>query len=276
MTYLEKDIEIDIPTSVINLIDDLDFLILSNNGGGSKEKFVIVGGFVRDHLLGFEFNDVDLIHPNGSNIYEYIRTNEYTPVFQSKNSYKEKDLIYNNPFDSSYLSFNIFSKNHEYISEEDLEKQPYLNSNTYVTPPHHFDFTINQFSYSPFLKKMYCTKQSLSDLENKILRETDFTSKKTLTTNRFLRSIRFSLKYGLTIDKDLQEKIDNFVDLDDDGINWKLIKSYLLDYNSYELTNKIYSLLEIDDEELSKLIIDQRQRMEQAHDDDDDELDYDD
>lgn len=276
MTYLEKDIEIDIPSSVFNLIDDLDFLILRSSSSDPKEKFVIVGGFVRDHLLGFEFNDIDMIHPHGSSIYESIQSKNYVPIFQPKNSYKKKDIIYNNPFDSSYLSFNIFSKKHESLSNEDFEKNPYLNSNSYMTPPHHFDFTINQFSYSPFLKKMFYTKQALSDLENRVLRETDYSSKKFLTTNRFLRSIRFSLKYGLTIHKDLQDKIDAFVNLDDDQINWKLIKSYLLDYNSHELTNKIYALLDIDDDaELSQQVIDQRRRIENE-DFDDDETDYDD
>lgn len=154
MTYLEKDMEIDIPTNIFNLMDDLDLLILRDNQGHSKEKFIIVGGFVRDHLLGFEFNDVDLIHPDGSTIYEHIRRRNFVPIFQPKNSYKQKDLLYNNPFDSSYLSFNVFSKRHENLSDEDIQKNPYLNSNSYMTPPHHFDFTINQFSYSPFLKKI--------------------------------------------------------------------------------------------------------------------------
>ena len=224
----------------------IEFLNLIENNG---YKAYIVGGFVRDYLLGIETTDIDI-------------TTNATPkdiqkIFSDVKIKREKD-------DSSYgsiivayknIEFQVttFRKEYEYLDNRHPSKIEYVND--LYTDLLRRDFTINTICMDKN-SQIIDLLNGQEDLKNKTIK-TISNSVKSFSDDslRILRAIRFSATLNFSMDDELIEAIEKCkkylknisyerkkIELDKIFISKyakkgiELIKKYKLE-NSLELSN---------------------------------------
>lgn len=167
--------------------------VLTNNG---YEAF-IVGGYVRDLLLGIDSKDIDIC--TNAKIEDIIR------VFNGKGIPNIKYYSYHIEHDNYNFDITSYRKELEYKKnkptkieyaynvKEDLERR---------------DFTINTMLISLYNNKLYDKLDAKKDIDNKIIKVVGNTYKKfNEDKTRILRAIRFSV----TLNFKLDSKIQNFL-----------------------------------------------------------------
>ena len=170
--------------------------ILENNG----YKAYIVGGYVRDKILGIESNDIDIItnaKPDELNkIFNKKCSNNYGCIILPYNSYEFEITTFRKEFykDNDRRPYKI-----EYINDlkEDLIRR---------------DFTINSIcidkneDYIDLLSGIY-------DINNKVIRVIGDSDKKIYDDPlRILRAIRFASIYDFDLDNNLISSITKYKD----------------------------------------------------------------
>lgn len=157
---------------------------------------IIVGGYVRDTLLGFESKDIDIeiYNINSLSILENILT-EFGNVNCVGKSFGVLKLNY-----SGYsLDFSLPREDNK-IEAGHKGFQTNIKPNiTFKDAASRRDFTINAMGYDPFKKKLLDPFGGATDLEKKILKAVD-----PLTfiedPLRVLRAVQFSARYNLNVD----------------------------------------------------------------------------
>ena len=187
---------------VINILN-----IINNN---SYEAYVI-GGFVRDYLLGIKSNDYDICTNCPLNILSNILNNyEYKIYFDTLTILVDDINIQITPYRKE---FNYKNRHPQYININDLNIDILRR-----------DFTINSIC----MDSSYNIVDILNgkdDIDNKIIRCIgDIDTKLKEDPLRILRAIRFSTKLGFNIETKLKDKLTEY--------------GYLLKDISYEIKKK--------------------------------------
>lgn len=162
-------------------------------------KPIIVGGFVRDFLLGIESKDID-IELYGVTSFTYLENilkkfGNVNVVGKSFGVCKLKFFDYDLDFSLPRID-NKINFGHRGF---EVEVNPNLD---FVTAASRRDFTINAIGYDVIEKKILDPFNGVDDLKNKILRAVN---KNTFIEDplRVLRAAQFSARFELQVDKTL-------------------------------------------------------------------------
>lgn len=190
-----------------------------------KEKIYLVGGIVRDILLGRNSKDIDLVLKGNSQEFALSLLSKLKPV---KHRYTERFLTYN-IFTNSGTNIDIASFREETypcpgalpsVVPADLE-------NDYIRR----DFTINSM-YISFDEKaeLYDPLNAMEDLKNgiiKIIHDKSFEDDPT----RIFRAVKFAARYNFSLEEKTEQLLKKAVD-----------NNFLNTISYMRLKNEIYTL----------------------------------
>ncbi|MDD4643088.1 MAG: CCA tRNA nucleotidyltransferase [Erysipelotrichaceae bacterium] len=182
--------KIDIPKPALTAIK----LIEANN-----HEAYIVGGFVRDNLLGIKSNDCDITSS--------ARPEEILNIFKDFKCYKTgiKHGTVLVIIDDSPLEITTYRIENEYKDFRHPSSVTYVND--LKSDLARRDFTINAFAYHPD-KGVIDYFDGFADLENNLIRcINDPYQRFTEDALRILRALRFSSTYDFQIDKETKKAI---------------------------------------------------------------------
>ena len=180
-----------------------------------EERIFIIGGFVRDKILGNSIRDYDFIcnHNDHRKLALYLSTNASAFGIQNCHTHKlsaktcKDDWLFKFTLKGKEIEIKSYSCK---LSEDTIKR----------------DFTINAVYYDIFSQNLLDYCGGISDIHNKIIK-TVCSCEKTFgdSFERFIRLARFSIK-GLTIDHNVVDYIRVFFDTKKyEGlkINWKSV-----------------------------------------------------
>lgn len=164
---------------------------------------IIVGGFVRDKLLGIDSKDIDI---EVYNILSYEKLEEVLVEFGDVNSVGKSFGVCKLRLKNLELDFTLprveskISAGHRGFHVEIQKNINFLEASS------RRDFTINSIGYDPLNKIILDPFNGIGDLNNKILRAT---SKNTFKDDplRALRAVQFCARFELTADRKLKDMI---------------------------------------------------------------------
>lgn len=210
-------------------------------------KAYIVGGYVRDYLIGKESKDIDIatsaLPKDLKDIFkdEDIKTNTYGSIKLIKNGYSfdittfRKDLEYK---DNTLIKI-------EYTDDldEDIKRR---------------DFTVNAL-YMDVNGKIYDKVKGIKDLNNKLIRVIDnnYYQKFKEDSSRILRAIRFMITLDFNVDNGVLEyihlnkkniKFSNSILKEE--LNKMLISENVIKYFQYLKNIQLLDILKIDYDDL--------------------------
>lgn len=170
--------------------------ILENNG----YKAYIVGGYVRDKILGIESNDIDII--------TNAKPDELNKIFNKKCSNNYGCIIL--PYNGYEFEITTFRK--EYYKDND--RRPYKIEYIYDLKEDLMrrDFTINSIcidKHEDYIDLL----SGINDINNKVIRVISDSDKKIYDDPlRILRAIRFASIYDFDLDNNLISSITKYKD----------------------------------------------------------------
>lgn len=170
--------------------------ILENNG----YKAYIVGGYVRDKILGIESNDIDII--------TNAKPDELNKIFNKKCSNNYGCIIL--PYNGYEFEITTFRK--EYYKDND--RRPYKIEYIYDLKEDLMrrDFTINSIcidKHEDYIDLL----SGINDINNKVIRVIGDSDKKIYDDPlRILRAIRFASIYDFDLDNNLISLITKYKD----------------------------------------------------------------
>lgn len=175
------------------------FNLFQKNG----HSLYMVGGTVRDFLLGLELTDMDVVTDAAPNqIKEFIPDADYT--FARFGSVKLRNE--NVKFDITTLR-----KESSYIDSRHPNKVVFCRS--LEEDVRRRDFTINAL-YMDECLKVYDFVDGQADLKNKVIRMIGNPNKRIIEDPlRIVRALRFAIEFDFSIDPSLQNSINNNKDL---------------------------------------------------------------
>lgn len=156
-----------------------------------KENTYLIGGFVRDTLLGRTTSDMDFATP--------LHPDFFFPLFSKGNyitgygtlSFKERGL---------HITIAAFRKEESYLDFRHPSKVTFINDMEEDSKRR--DFTINALYVNSDLEVLDPTQLGLSDLENHIIRIIGDPDKRLIEDPlRILRAYRFAYTFDFTFDK---------------------------------------------------------------------------
>ena len=175
------------------------FNLFQKNG----HSLYMVGGTVRDFLLGLELTDMDVVtDATPDQMKEFIPDADYT--FAKFGSVKLRNE--NVKFDITTLR-----KESSYIDSRHPNKVVFCRS--LEDDVRRRDFTINALYMDEDLK-LYDFVDGQTDLKNKIIRMIGNPNKRIIEDPlRIVRALRFAIEFDFSIDPSLQNSINNNKDL---------------------------------------------------------------
>lgn len=185
----EKNLELF--TKIFNLFRDNGYTLF------------MVGGTVRDHLLGLELFDMDVVSDATPNqMKEFLTDADYT--FARFGSVKLK---------IDDVKFDITTMRKESQYEDARHPNRVVFCRSIEEDVKRRDFTINGL-YMDENKKIYDFVNGQNDLKNKIIKTIGVADKRIKEDPlRIVRALRFSIEFDFYIDEDLQKAINNNKDL---------------------------------------------------------------
>lgn len=170
-------------------------------------KAVLVGGYVRDHLINIESKDIDI---EVYNISSFEKLEEILREFGDVNSVGKSFGVCKLQLKNLKIDFSlprIDSKTGSGHRGFEVAVNPDLN---FKTAASRRDFTINAIGYDVKHKKILDPFNGIKDLKNKILRAID-KDKFIDDPLRVLRAAQFCARFELKIDKELLTLCKNMV-----------------------------------------------------------------
>ncbi|HJO94114.1 MAG TPA: CCA tRNA nucleotidyltransferase [Victivallales bacterium] len=169
---------------------------LQNNG---YETF-IVGGSVRDKLLGYQVKDIDIV----TSAQPHIINELFKKTYNIGAAFGIVNIIENK------YSFEVAT----FRKESDYEDGRHPTKIEYTESPEldamRRDFTINALYYDPINNKIIDFHNGIDDIKKGILRTIGPAEKRFKEDYlRILRAIRFSLRFDIKIDQEILEVIPN-------------------------------------------------------------------
>ena len=178
---------------------DILFNLFSDNGF----SLYMVGGTVRDYLLGLELFDMDVVsNATPEDMKKFLPTADYTFARFGSVKYKLDDV----KFDITTLR-----KETGYIDSRHPNKIEFCGS--LEEDVKRRDFTINGL-YMDNNLRVYDFVDGQLDLQNKVIKMIGDPKKRIKEDPlRILRALRFSLEFDFSIDENLENAIKNNIDL---------------------------------------------------------------
>ena len=172
--------------------------IIENNG----YQAYIVGGFVRDYILGINSTDIDITSSATPKEIKKIFKDYEIKTKTSDDSYGSLIVNYKN----TLFEVTTFRKEYDYLDNRHPSKIEYVKD--LVIDLKRRDFTINAICIDKF-GKIIDPLNGTKDLKNKIIK-TIIDSNKSFKDDalRILRALRFSIILNFKLDKELINSID--------------------------------------------------------------------
>jgi tRNA nucleotidyltransferase/poly(A) polymerase len=169
----------------------------------NKEKAtpIIVGGFIRDALLGLESKDIDI---EVYSLASYEKLKNILKKFGSVNLVGKSFGICKVSIDNLDLDFSLPRRDNKISSGHkgfEIEIDSLL---TFNEASKRRDFTINAIGYDPATKKIIDPFNGQKDIKDKILRAVDPT-KFAQDPLRVLRGVAFCARFGFEMDDKLKK-----------------------------------------------------------------------
>lgn len=177
-----------------------------------KNHVFVVGGFVRDTIMGLKPKDLDLVIniKNGSTLLANAIKQEYFDITTNP--------IKLGAYPIRQIQFTDINETIE-IADTMTEEFPNKNSRQRIVKFASIkqdiirrDFTINSLLIDITTNKIIDIVNGKQDIKNKIIKCNNFTNPENIFYNdplRILRAIRFAVKYGFTIDNLTQNAMYN-------------------------------------------------------------------
>lgn len=171
----------------------------------------VAGGWVRDHLLGLQSNDIDITVSNMSG--EALARKLAAYMDKTGFAHRGITVVKSNPEQSKHLAtamLNVFGFDIDFAN---LRKETYADSRIPTTEPgtpkedaQRRDLTINSLFYNIHTQNVEDYIGGLRDLEQKIAR-TPIDPVKTFMDDplRILRIIRFATRFSLSVSDDIYQ-----------------------------------------------------------------------
>lgn len=192
-----------------------DLLIETRTINNLNITFRVAGGWVRDKLLGYESNDIDIALDKimGKDFVQILHNH----LIEKKIESHGFGVIKKNPEQSKHLETATIKLFGLWIDFVNLRGEEYTTNSRIPTQiigtpeqdSFRRDFTVNSLFYNINEKKVEdFTKKGMEDLKNKIIR-TPLEPKQTFLDDplRILRGFRFSARYDYLIEKKAYEFI---------------------------------------------------------------------
>ena len=159
----------------------------------------MVGGTVRDYLLGLELFDMDVVtNATPEDMKKFLPTADYTFARFGSVKFKIDDVKFDITTLRKEAGYSDARHPNKIIFCDSLEEDVKRR-----------DFTINGL-YMDNNLKVYDFVGGQPDLENKIIRMIGDPDKRIKEDPlRIIRALRFSIEFGFSIDNDLQKSIKN-------------------------------------------------------------------
>jgi len=161
---------------------------------------IIVGGFVRDALLGLESKDIDI---EVYNLASYEKLKNILKNFGSVNLVGKSFGICKVGIDDLDLDFSLPRKDNKISSGHKGFEIKVDSSLNFYEASKRRDFTINAIGYDPATKKIIDPFSGQKDIKDKILRAVDPT-KFAQDPLRVLRGVVFCARFGFEMDGELK------------------------------------------------------------------------
>lgn len=168
---------------------------------------VIVGGYVRDYLLGINSKDIDI---ELYNISSYAQLENILSEFGSVNVVGKSFGVCKLYFEDYDLDFSFPRKDNKTRSGHKGFEIVIDTNLDFKEAASRRDFTINSIGYDVADKKILDPHGGVKDLEDKILRAVDINSFGE-DPLRVLRAVQFSTRFDLKIEKDLFNECKDMV-----------------------------------------------------------------
>lgn len=196
-------------------------------------NMAIAGGYVRNKLLGIEdFNtDFDVVINDDYTMLKFFRiffhkvrnaahSEEYTfdqnALFFLRPGITEewKNFIMNNKIHVIDAYNRTLYEASETLHNKRNQRIKFLDHEYVAIEPTNFDFTINLSTIDVQRGKIYAPPITLYDLEKKILRQSTYAldnDRIPMTESIVIRAVRFAIKYGFSMEKELYYSIKGLV-----------------------------------------------------------------
>lgn len=180
-------------------LTDPIFKLLADTAQENNVRAFVIGGFVRDMLLGRPNKDIDIVVEGSGielarNVAKKIGHNTRVNVFKTYGT----AMINHHEFELEFVGARKESYSHD-------SRKPMVEDGTLQEDQERRDFTINAMAVAlnPFTGEVIDPFGGIQDLELKILK-TPLEPDKTYSDDplRMMRGIRFASQLGFTIDKD--------------------------------------------------------------------------
>lgn len=215
-------------------------------------KLYIVGGYIRDSLLGIKSTDCDLCSKlKIDELEQILYDNEYKIIPSNKQFGTAKIQYKNFTFEYSTFRKDFYNPNGKH-SPKKIEFVTTIEEDCIRR-----DFTINAIYFDIIENQIIDPFNALEDIKNKVLKAVPNTPKTlSIDGERLLRLARFSAKLGLKIEEntllEAKQYQNNIKELSENTIKKFLhstekctnierqnIKKILQSLNAFELANKI-------------------------------------
>lgn len=208
-------------------IDDLDLIeILKGIALSQKVKCYVVGGYIRDYLLGFKNYDIDItIEGNGITFAESLN-NQLNGKLKIHEKFKTATIVYKN------ATLDIVSARKEHY--EHPAKLPRIEFSNIYDDLARRDFTINTLAYDVIDEKIIDLFQGIYDLQKGIIRvlyDKSFIDDPT----RIFRALRYSARYSFLIESKTEQLIRKSIS-----------DNYILKLSSDRIRNELFLILNED------------------------------
>jgi len=157
------------------------------------QNIYIVGGFLRDQIVGLQSDDIDV------EVYDIEKETFYTLMEKLGASELSKNF-----FVYSYEGIDVSLPRIEIKTGEGYHGFRMETTNNPLQAIERRDFTCNTLMFHIYENKLYDYCGGIGDIENKILRVVNFDSFKEDSV-RFLRAIRFMAYYGFVPERATKE-----------------------------------------------------------------------
>ncbi|EPX70971.1 ATP(CTP) tRNA nucleotidyltransferase [Schizosaccharomyces octosporus yFS286] len=212
----------DVEKNVVNLLKKTAEFIEQSRGGNATVEVRLAGGWVRDKLLGFSSDDLDvtLNKINGIDFAKAIL--EYVNVLDPKIAIPYKQSIGKltvNPDQSKHLetaTLSLYGLDIDFVGlreeiYDDKSRIPVVHQGTIETDTYRRDFTLNSLFYNIRSEQIEdITKRGFTDLKNRNL-VTPISPIRSFLEDplRILRGLRFASRFKFTLDPSLHDAVQN-------------------------------------------------------------------
>lgn len=205
-------------------IDNVDLIdILKNIALNQKVKCYIVGGYIRDYLLGLKNCDIDITIEGDGIMFAQSLNNQLNGKLKIHDKFKTATIVYKN------ATIDVVTARKEYY--ENPAKLPMVEFSNIYDDLARRDFSINTIAYDIIDEKIIDLFNGIDDLKKGIIRvlhDKSFIDDPT----RIFRALRYSARYSFLVENNTEQLIRQ-----------SIADNYILKLSSDRIRNELFLIL---------------------------------